>query len=350
MKTILSPRRERYLAIFTIFLVVVALIAGVVGCTGGEQEEEEEEEERYIWTWNDLDAIRNGLGGKYVLMNDLDSAANSGSGWRPIGTSTNPFTWTFDGQGYTIRGLFINRPDEDDVGLFGYVEGGIIENVGLVEADVTGGNHTGALVGYNERGTVRSDPGLPYSTYSTGSVTGSDTVGGLVGCNWDGTVSLSQSSAHITHAPGECWRAGGLVGANWGNVLLRSYNGEVTGDHEVGGMVGLNGGLVPLAPTGRVISCQGEYTVTGNWIVGGEVGMNLGDLDSAIFKGEVNGALWKTTSHIALNEGTTGSSNSLDTAPRGSYVGLLVGWDGGNINNCIGVGDVSGAEYIGGAV
>ncbi len=362
MRTIVSSRRDRYLAILTVFLVMVALIAGMVGCTGQqEEEEEEEEEEQYIEDWYELNAIRNKLSGTYFLANNLDKdtdgynelaspTANGGMGWEPIGTSASAdrFTGTFDGTGYSISGLYIGRPDEDDVGLFGYIEGGIIENVGLVEVDVTGGNHTGALVGYSERGTVGSAPGLPYSTYSTGSVAGSDTVGGLVGCNWDGTVSLSQSSAHIAHVSGEAWRAGGLVGANWGNVLLCSYSGEVTGDHEVGGMVGLNGGLVPLAPTGHVISCQGEYTVTGNWFVGGAAGVNLGSLDGAIFKGEVNGALWKATSHIALNEGTAGSSHSSDSAPQGSYVGGLAGWNEGSISNSFAVGSASGNEYIGG--
>ena len=99
MKTILSSRRDRYLAMLCILLVMVASIAGIVGCGGGE-EEEEEEQAKEIQTWNDLDAIRNNLDGDYVLMNDLECAANSGRGWQPIGTSTNPFTGTFDGQGY----------------------------------------------------------------------------------------------------------------------------------------------------------------------------------------------------------------------------------------------------------
>ncbi len=52
-----------------------------------------------IRDWHDLDAIRDNLGGSYVLMNDLDSTtagykelasptANGGKGWQPIGGSS----------------------------------------------------------------------------------------------------------------------------------------------------------------------------------------------------------------------------------------------------------------------
>jgi hypothetical protein len=354
MKKILSPRRDRYLAMFCILLVVVALIAGIVGC-GGEQEEEEEEEE--ITTWLDLNKIRKNLDGDYVLANNLDKdtdgweelasqTANTGKGWEPIGTENQPFTGSFDGDDYTITGLYISRPAEDYVGLFGYVKRGVVKNVGLVEVDVTGRNQTGALVGYNDRGIVGNDLKWPGSTYSTGRVTGYWSAGGLVGCNWDGIVGLCHSSANVSYTSGECYRTGGLVGTNYGDVVYCSYSGNVTGVHEVGGMVGLNGGWVPLAPTGRVISCQGEYTVTGKLFVGGEVGTNLGYLSNAVFEGTVNGERWKPGSLIALNEGTAGNSDSPD-APDGSFIGGLVGWNLGTIDESIAVSNVSGDTYGG---
>ena len=360
MKTILSSRRGRHLARFGISLITVALIAGLVGC-GTPAEEEEEEEEQEIQTWYDLHAIRNDLGGTYFLGNNLDSTtpgyqelasetANTGKGWEPIGTADDRFTGTFDGGGHSITGLHISRPDEDDVGLFGYVEEGVIKNIGLMEADVTGGNQTGALVGYNWGGTVESDPIQPYSTYSTGSVTGSDKVGGLVGYNWGGIVSLSQSSAHVAHVTGETWRAGGLVGSNWGDVLLCIYRGSVTGDHEVGGLVGLNGDLIPGGMGGRVVSCYGEYTVTGNWFVGGAAGVNLGSLDNIALNFSVNGHYLDGDSLMALNTDTTIDGDSSDTAPQGSYVGGLAGLNKGSVNNCVTVGIVTGYQYIGGLV
>jgi hypothetical protein len=183
-----------YVKRLSILLITVALIAGMVGCSPvgcGPSTQNLE-----IRTWYDLDDIRDNLGGSHFLMNDLDSTtagyedlasptANEGKGWQPIiGTGDDPFTGTFDGQRYEIRDLFINRPDEFFVGLFGIVaEGGVIKNVGVVNADVTGNTHVSGLAGGN-MGTVSN-------SYSTGSVTGDDYVGGLVGLNEDGTVSDS---------------------------------------------------------------------------------------------------------------------------------------------------------------
>jgi hypothetical protein len=75
--------------------------------------------------------------------------------------------------------LFINRPDQGYVGLFGFVdivdqEG--IQDIGLVNIIVTGHSDVGGLVGYNDYGNVSN-------SYSTGNVTGDLHVGGLVGQN-----------------------------------------------------------------------------------------------------------------------------------------------------------------------
>ena len=179
-----------------------------------------------IWDWHDLHTIRDNLSGSYILMNDLDSTtagydelagptANEGKGWQPIGALLHPFTGTFDGQGYEIRDPFINRPDEDRVGLFGFVdEGGRIEDIGVVNADVSGHHGVGGLVGANRwEGNVST-------SYSSRIVTGNHCVGGLVGANLMGTVSNSYSTGSIT---GENY-VGGLVGANAGTVSNSYYS------------------------------------------------------------------------------------------------------------------------------
>ena len=109
--------------------------------------------------------------------------ANQGKGWLPIGIWPNTFVGSFDGQEYQIEDLFINRPTEEVVGLFAFVdEGGVIENIGMVNVDVIGYVWVGGLVGENS-GTVTS-------SYSTGRVVGNFPVGGLVGWN-TGTISDS---------------------------------------------------------------------------------------------------------------------------------------------------------------
>jgi len=195
-----------------------------------------------ITNWHHLHNMRYYLNSYLILMNNLDSttsgytemassSAAGGKGWQPIGTSGNRFTGTFDGQGYEIRDLFINRPDEGYVGLFGAVGGiGVIKNLGMVNIDVTGHGVVGGLVAMNDR------YGSMNNCYSRGSVTGTVSVGGLVGYSaW--TVSNSHSSASVTGDQ----RVGGLVGmmgALGGSVTNSYFTGSVTGSSCVGGLVG----------------------------------------------------------------------------------------------------------------
>jgi hypothetical protein len=288
-----------------------------------------------VTDWYDLDAIRDNLAGSYVLMNDLDSTtagyaelagptANGGKGWQPIGSLlvdpfsfgvvslVNPFAGNLDGRRHEIRGLFVSRHDEDGVGLLGCVGGGgVIEDIGVVNATVTGHAYVGGLVGGNKGGTV-SD------SYCTGNLTGEWLVGGLVGGNcWASTVSNSYSTANVTGYSqyvgglvggswgtvansystgsvtwGDLW-VGGLAGGNWGTVSDSYSTGSVTGDNHVGGLVGGNwgtvsnsysssrltgagpvGGLVGFNHLGSVSNCYSTGSTTGDWQVGGLVGEN----------------------------------------------------------------------------
>ena len=60
----------------------------------------------------ELQAMNDNMNAYYVLANDIDASEtagwNSGKGFVPIGSSSSPFKGYFDGQGYTINGLYIN--------------------------------------------------------------------------------------------------------------------------------------------------------------------------------------------------------------------------------------------------
>jgi len=190
-------------------------------------------------------------------MNDLDATtadyeelasptANEGKGWEPIGGSLPPglsrsFAGSFDGQGYEIGDLFINRPGEIQVGLF-YVPslGGLVENVGLVNVAVTGGRYVGALVG-RSYGTVNN-------SYSASGVTGKWWVGGLVGYNM-GIVDNSYSTGSVT---GEL-AVGGLAGAGESRATVSNSfwdtqtSGQVTSDGGTGKATAEMQAIVTLA-------------------------------------------------------------------------------------------------------
>jgi len=292
-----------------------------------------------IADWYHLDNVRNYLSSFFTVINDLDSGsigytelasttAHEGNGWQPLGSSP-PFVGSFDGQGYEICDLFIDRSGESDVGLFGVVgAAGIIENVG-VNGNVTGYNDVGALMGKNE-GTVST-------SYSSGRVTGIDYVGGLMGKN-EGTASNSSSASSVT---GDT-RVGGLVGQNEG--ASNSYaTGSVTGSDYVGGLAGRNEGPASNSyATGSVNGddCVGglvgknedtvsdSYStglVTGTGNVGGLVGQNNDD-------DEVDDSFWDTeTSGQSTSAGGTGKTTAemmdIDTFTDTDTVGLDEPWD-----------------------
>jgi hypothetical protein len=223
-----------------------------------------------IANWSHLNNIRDYLDDHFILLNDLrvitagyakwaSPTANQGKGWQPIGT----FTGTFDGQAYKVRDLFIDRPDENNVGLFGFAgEEGCIEDIGVVNVTVTGNYYVGALVGMND--------GAVNNSYSTGNLHGTADIGGLVGANHHaGAVSNSSSTASVTATS---WpyagAAGGLVGSNsyGGSVINSSSIGSVTGDRYIGGLVGVN------SWDSTVSDSYSTGSVTGDMNVGGLVG------------------------------------------------------------------------------
>ena len=348
-----------------------------------------------IRDWYDLDAIRDNLVGNHTLMNNLDSTtagytelagptANGGKGWQPIGTEDGLFTGTFDGQSYEIRNLFINRPDEGCVGLFRFVdEGGRIEDIGVVNADLTGLVGVGGLVGLNSEGTVSN-------SYFTGSVTGEYGVGGLLGYNAMGSVSNSYYNYDEVLINGEnIITIGALFGEDFDqwlandkfldvNERLSQENGyyvvnnvsdfkqllafgqnatlkfrlkndldlgdepsfyipylagEFDGNgHKISNLsfnfdfasyVGLFG---CLAPGGKVIQVGVEnINITGAENVGGLVGDN-----------------W---------EGTVSDSYATGSVTGGSNVGGLVGWNyEGDVSNSHAIGSVTGLVGAGGLV
>ena len=155
------------------------------------------------------------------------------SGWQPIGNLDNSFSTRFEGNGHTISNLMINR-STNDIGLFGVtVATANIANIGLLDVRITGGRRVGGLVARNFNGSIAN-------SYVTGSVSGNINVGGLVGTN-DGFIMNSYATGSVSGNDG----VGGLAGGN-GRSITNSYaTGSVSGNDRVGGLVGGNGlGLI----------------------------------------------------------------------------------------------------------
>lgn len=252
------------------------------------------------------------LTGFYELIQDIDASDtvnwNSGAGFSPIGSISNPFTGKFDGKGHKIFNLYINRGGQGYIGLFSYVGStGEVKNLGIEGNLVNGGNRSGGLVGLNA--------GLVYRCYSKSSVSGPARIGGLVGVN-NGTVSQSFSTGTVTassvlgglvgenngtiyqsyalgSASGSSHRVGGLVGANYGTIIECFSTGAVTGANNVGGLVGYSSG-------GVVTDSYWDIESSGKTTSAGGVGLTSDEM-----KSQITFSNWDFTNVWAIDEGSS---------------------------------------------
>lgn len=318
---------------------------------------------------NQLALIGANLSASYVLTQDIDASATSGSeadiwgqrGFASIGTDSSAFTGSFSGAGHTISNLTINGSfygGGDNVGLFG-VNSGTIRDIGLLDGSISGAFNVGSLVGVNH-GTIDN-------AYSANTVSGSAQVGGLVGNN-DGTVRNSYATGAVSS---NNTYVGGLVGYSAGTIDNSYATGAVSGVLRVGGLVGFDagtisnshatgtvsgslenvGGLVGYG-AGTISHSYATGTVTGFNVVGGLVGHSAGTISNSYATGSVSGSgdyvggLAGFNLDRISNAFATGSV----TASRGN-VGGLVGMNWGTIANAYATGDVAGStSNVGGLV
>ena len=299
-----------------------------------------------IWTAEELNNVRYQLNGSgyrtganettdttgcpitecigYELAADIDLASygqsyHDGSGWQPIGNENVSFTGIFSGNDFTINNLTINRPSENDVGLFARVSAAAkLQDVRLEEVNVSGNTNVGGLVGYGKAATITASSvtGMVSGDSVVGGLVGdgegaminvssmagtvrgfSNTIGGLVGDGTDANITFSYAMGTVQ---GETFYVGGLVGggvraiitasysmamvrSNGGGVgglvgdggdmtIIASYSqGPVSGAANVGGLVG-NGNVIGSRDGVTIIASYSQGTVSGTNRVGGLIG------------------------------------------------------------------------------
>ena len=208
----------------------------------------------------------------YELSNDLDL---SGWNWTPIignGGYNRGYDAIFEGNGLTISNLYLNAIDEGYLGLFEAIDyDGVVRNVVLSSANVTGGYYSGVLVGRNH-GTVSN-------VTVSGTMTGDDYAGGLAGINHNGAITNSSSSVMVT---GDKF-LGGLVSSNMsGTITNSSSSGTVTGNKFVGGLAYQNRSSESI-----ITGSSSSSNVIGERYVGGLIGINRATLINSSATGNV---------------------------------------------------------------
>ena len=163
-------------------------------------------------------------------------------GFSPIGNSTTKFTGSYDGGGYTIDNLFINRPSTENVGFFGYTDRdwgqgrSYIRNLGLEDVNITGGVRIAGLVG-------RAMSDISYC-YVTGSITGSAGNSAAAGitaqshypitdCYSTASVSAVYEAAgfvsYNNNSIDNCYSTGAVSNAATQDGFCNNYDGHGTG-------------------------------------------------------------------------------------------------------------------------
>ena len=295
-----------------------------------------------ITNCTDLQSIANNLTENYQLVNNIDCSDttnwNSGEGFVPI----QNFNGIFNGQGYNISDLVINRPTETQMGLFGlsnvYME---IKNVGILNGNVSG-KSSGGLASDIESGFVDNSfyEGVVYCTDGN--------CGGLIG--YTGEVDVNNSHVVVTIIGVKISGAnsiGGLIGFNGKNIYNSYAIATITGDlgYNIGGLVGYNYGKIYNSYSIVIIDSGNEY-------VGGLVGwINSGSVYNSYAIGTINGTKWISGFVGGNYNGLIVNSYSISNVTGVDIVGGFIGESYGtsaNITNSFANSNVIGTSNVGG--
>jgi hypothetical protein len=248
-----------------------------------------------------------------VISSD-GSYTGSLTAFTPIGTASKPFKGTFDGNGYTIRGLYISDTSGANVGLFGNIYEASIKDVTIANSYISGNGRVGAICGYaNSSSSITGCTNRAY-------VTGDKIVGGICGeltyystissCGNEGAVSSDataeggenptvgiggicgvvssdtedaaiQTSYNLASISASCDNVGGIAGYSCA-AIETSYNaGTVSGKQFVGGICGCQSGKI-------IQNVYNLESISGLDYIGGIVGYASANVSCAYSIGEVN--------------------------------------------------------------
>lgn len=286
----------------------------------------------------------------FILTADIDMQGQVFARAIIAPNSETPFTGIFNGNGHKIMGFTINCTIGSYLGLFGSIgTNGSVKYLGLENISIngTGDNYyVGGLVGYNSGSII--------SCYVIGTIHGARYVGGLAGFNWYGTLTSCYANCPVTGIG----TVGGLVGYN--------YNGSLTSCHATGIISGIDtdqyfwvgyiGGLVGWSDSNSPIKyCYATGSVTGTDYVGGLVGFYRGTINNCYATGNVQGneciggLVGCKDSGSLTTCYATGSA--IGTGETSYHVGGLIGYNlSWAPNECYSTGFVSGTYGIGGLV
>ena len=171
--------------------------------------------------------------------------------WTPIGNARQ-FLGSFDGQGHTVSGLYVNDRDLEYVGLFGYIyNSASVSNLGLIDSYFYGYSHVGGIASYNfgtidccyntsyieaytsyAGGIAADNFNIVQYCYNVGSVKARDDSAGAICGNYDNRQT-STANVEKCYYVSESWAslpgiATGTFGDTYGKPIDAFHSGWVT--------------------------------------------------------------------------------------------------------------------------
>ncbi|MBQ9560264.1 MAG: dockerin type I repeat-containing protein [Bacteroidaceae bacterium] len=246
--------------------------------------------------------------------------------WTPIGNSSTRYQGTFDGQDYTVNGLY--KTSSQYVGLFGFVSGATIKNTIITDCYLKG-LYISFLCGYATNVVIEN-------CHTDGKIVMTNNYGGGICGNMDnGTIRGCSNNGAIIEANGLGSYAGGICGYCFGSSASTIEDcintGTIRQDYSMGRYTGA-GGICGYALKNTTIArCHNSGEIV-------QYSPSTGT--SSKYCGGIAGYVSGTVTNC-YNTGTI-NSNDHDQA----YMGGISGY-ASTISNCYNIGSVTGYKYVG---
>ncbi len=211
------------------------------------------------------------------LVNNLDLA---GFEWTPIGALDQPFKGTFNGENHTILNLTITDTTNDSTGLFGSINNGEINGIGIIDCNLNIEAYAGGLVGFIYDSTIEN-------CFVTGNINGSGDIGGLVGGAVSARIKNCYTNVNVIGSD----QLGGLAG--FANIIAieNSYaTGIVKGGYSTGGLVGCLLSSTVSNSYGNSSIIPKHFGSNGSEFIEGISGASLEQMKTEEFKNKLNGS------------------------------------------------------------
>lgn len=290
-----------------------------------------------ISTPEEFAAIYDDLSGDYRLAASIDF---TGVDFAPIGSYAVPFTGNFDGAGYTLSGIEINKDATSDVYVapFAYnsgrIENLVIDNI-VIAVTSSDNAYVGALAALNDG--VIDGVRVKNAHISVNTDYKAARAGGVCAYNFGGgSISDCSASAKVSAVSARLYAdAAGIAAINIGNIEFCEASGEVKAsaiscDSVAGGIVSSNGGSVVGCVNSAEIRTASDK---GYATAGGVLGRSDNDAENCVNRGcvYVNGVLDETTASIG-DVNLDGSVTVVDAIMLARSLG---NWNGYDVNSLI---------------